>query len=245
MTRPLALTLCLALLLLGCTRSVSPAPSQLPTPVPTPSAAPVVQPSQAVSSSQSNLPDESDWRLILVNGEHPLPEDFSVALGKSFDGYELDQRILSDWEEMYRAAAADGVPLLLCYGHRTLEQAAGLFEKQIGRQMAQYGYTREQAAEAAKRFVAPPGYSEHHTGLALDIITPSYQVLNEGYADTAAAIWLRDNAHRFGFILRYPKDKQEITGVVFEPWHYRFVGKEAAEAIHAQGLCLEEYLGKN
>ena len=86
-----------------------------------------------------------------------------------------------------------------------------------------------------------PGTSEHETGLAADIVTPSYQRLDAGYAGTKAAKWLLENAASYGFVLRYPEDKTEITGIDYEPWHYRYVGVEAAKEIMAQGLCLEEY----
>jgi D-alanyl-D-alanine carboxypeptidase len=89
-----------------------------------------------------------------------------------------------------------------------------------------------------------PGYSEHHTGLAVDIVTPSYQVLNAGFAQTDAAVWMAQNAHRYGFIIRYPADKVDVTGIGYEPWHVRYVGIANAKAIFEQGLCLEEYLEK-
>ena len=246
--RRIAFLVCLGLLICGCGRNFSSggtgqAATQPEPPISGSSFAAPTEPSESSSPpTESKTADAQDWRLILVNHENPLPAGFTVALASTSQKYELDARILSDWEEMYQAAQQDGVSLLLCYGYRTLAQAEELFEKQINRQMAANGYTREQAVQAAKRFVAPPGYSEHHTGLALDIITPSYQVLNEGYAQTDAAQWLKDNAHHFGFILRYPKDKQDITNITFEPWHYRFVGKDAAQEIYSNGLCLEEYL---
>ena len=94
---------------------------------------------------------------------------------------------------------------------------------------------------ATARLIAVPGTSEHETGLAADIVTPSYQRLDAGYAGTKAARWLLENAASYGFVLRYPEDKTEITGIDYEPWHYRYVGVEAAKEIMAQGLCLEEY----
>ena len=91
--------------------------------------------------------------------------------------------------------------------------------------------------------VVPERCSEHTTGLAIDILSECYENSDEGYADTPEGIWLYENAYKFGFILRYPKDKENITGVIFEPWHYRYVGKEAAGEIYSRGICLEEYLG--
>ena len=98
-------------------------------------------------------------------------------------------------------------------------------------------------AEAA-RWVARPGTSEHQTGLALDIVAASYQVLDEKQEDTAEQQWLMENSWKYGFILRYPSEKSGITGIGYEPWHYRYVGRAAAAEIHCAGVCLEEYLGK-
>lgn len=217
-------------------QSSGPEESQIPQATP--------EPQQTAEPSQSSQADSEsdDWRLVLVNYANPLPDGFHVALATTNQGYQVDARIVDDWEQMHLAAKADGIELLLCYGYRSLEQSTELFEKQINRQMASYGFTREQAIEAAKRVVAPPGYSEHHTGLALDIVTPSNQVLSEAFAKTDAAIWMAEHAHNFGFILRYPKEKQDITNIIFEPWHYRYVGHEAAKIIYDEGLCLEEFL---
>ena len=197
--------------------------------------------SEEASSQSAPELEPGDWRLLLVNPQNPIAEDFAVELAPTLLGYQVDARIVKPFEQMVSAAQLDGIELMPCYGYRTFEQSAQLFEKQINRQMAA-GLTREQAELEAKRWVAPPGYSEHHTGLALDIVTPSNQVLTAAFAETDAAKWMAQNAHRFGFILRYPQDKQEITGIVFEPWHFRYVGEEHAAAIFESGLCLEEYL---
>ena len=182
-----------------------------------------------------------DWRLILVNASNPIPDDFTVELEMTRYGYEVDKRIVPTLEEMVQTAEQEGVNLLLCYGYRTLAQSQQLFEKQINRQMA-LGLSYDEAVLAAAKWVAPPGYSEHHTGLAVDIVTLSNQVLSEAFAQTDAAKWMAANAHRFGFVIRYPKDKQEITGIAYEPWHLRYVGDQAAQYMYENNLCLEEYL---
>ena len=104
------------------------------------------------------------------------------------------------------------------------------------------GYSKEDARRVAATIVAVPGTSEHHTGLAMDVVTPSYQRLNSGYANTDAAKWLKANAAKYGFILRYPEDKTEITKIIFEPWHYRYVGVEYASFIMSEGICFEEFI---
>ena len=102
--------------------------------------------------------------------------------------------------------------------------------------------TYEQAADKAKTINAYPGTSEHELGLAADIVTPSYQMLNSDFDKTATFKWLKTHCAEYGFILRYPKEKQDITRIIYEPWHYRYVGKEAASEIYSQGICLEEYI---
>ena len=109
--------------------------------------------------------------------------------------------------------------------------------------MAQ-GYSEEEARTETAKNIAIPGTSEHQLGLAVDIVDKNYQILDETQEDTAVQKWLMENSWRYGFILRYPTDKSDITGIVYEPWHYRYVGKEAAEAIYNEGICLEEYLEK-
>ena len=104
------------------------------------------------------------------------------------------------------------------------------------------GYTRASAAAAAARWVAPPGTSEHQLGLAVDIVAGSFQVLDSRQEKTAEQQWLMEHCWEYGFILRYPSDKSDITGIAYEPWHYRYVGEKAAREMTEQGLCLEEYL---
>lgn len=198
-------------------------------------------PSSEPDEESMEPPALDDWRLILVNAQNLLPSDFSVELADTRFGYQVDKRIVEPLYAMADAAAADGVALMPCSTYRTRERSAFLYERQIESRVAA-GMPRGQAAVEAAKWVAPPGQSEHHTGLALDIVTPSYQSLDHGFADTAAGKWLAENAHRFGFVVRYPIDKQEVTGITYEPWHMRYVGTGHAAAMREKGLCLEEYL---
>lgn len=183
----------------------------------------------------------SDWNLILVSAKHPLPDDFSVSLASVGNGYKGDKRVVSSLNAMIKGAKQDGITLTVCSAYRTKERSAYLYQNQINQWLAK-GYSQEEAEKEAARWVAPPGTSEHHTGLAFDIVTPSYQQLNHGFANTAAAKWMKTHAHEYGFILRFPKDKQDITGITFEPWHFRYVGRQNAEIIYEKGICLEEYI---
>ena len=250
-----ALFCAVLILLCGCERSAAdltpvPSPSsEASQPVRPPESTSFVSSSGAVASvsapEQPAQPaaEPDDWRLVLVNFDHPIPEDWSVELTMTRYGYEVDARITGAVDELIAAAAKDGVSLIICYGYRTLEQSQQLFEKQINKQLS-LGLSREQAVIEARRWVAPPGTSEHHTGLALDIVTPSHQVLNHAFADTDAGRWMAAYGWEYGFVVRFPEDKQEITGITYEPWHLRYVGREHAAAMHESGECLEEYVAR-
>lgn len=180
--------------------------------------------------------------LLLVNKEHPLPEDFDIQLATVQGEYRVDARILEPAQRMIADAKADGIDLLVCSAYRPVDSQTRLFNNKVSEYVSA-GKTQEEAAVLTAAIIAVPGTSEHHTGLAMDIVTPSYQNLDEGFAQTAAFAWLDENAASYGFILRYPADKQEETGIIYESWHYRYVGPEIAKEIKEKGICLEEYLG--
>lgn len=200
------------------------------------------QPVEKEPEYVSPIPD-GEWKLLLVNDRHTLPEDFAPELEEVQGVYQMDARVASIMRQMITDAKNQGVDLLVCSAYRPYSSQQRNFEASVTRYM-QVGYSRAQAETETLRLIAAPGSSEHQTGLAADIVTPAYQSLDDGYAETAAARWLKANAASYGFILRYPADKEEITHIDFEPWHYRYVGEEAAKEIMAKGLCLEEYLGE-
>jgi D-alanyl-D-alanine carboxypeptidase len=183
---------------------------------------------------------EGSWSLILVNQQSTLPEDFDVVLA-DFEGGQVDARILEVCEEMFADAMEDGVDLRLVDAYRSRELQSSLFEKKVQSYLDK-GYSRAKAESVAATITARPDTSEHQTGLALDIVTGSYTSRDSGFSDTQAFRWLCVNAANYGFILRYPEGKTEITGVIYEPWHWRFVGAAAAAGINGSGACLEEYL---
>lgn len=186
-------------------------------------------------------PDMNDPYLLLVNKWNPMPEDWAPEMKKVQGNFVMEVRAADACIAMIQAAAEEGISLLIVSSYRPYETQARLFNNKV-QEFVNQGYSRDAAEERAATIVARPGTSEHNTGLAVDIVTPSYQRLNRGFADTEAAKWMAANAHKFGFILRYPDDKQEITGVIFEPWHFRYVGIEHATAMFESGLVLEEYL---
>ena len=185
--------------------------------------------------------DTSLWNLILVNPDNFLPEDHTFEKEQVQGNYYLDSRAAPYAKQMIEDAKKEGIDLQICSSIRDVELQTRLFNNKINDLIAE-GYSEEDAKIKAATIVAVPGTSEHHTGLALDIVTPSYQRLNAGYENTDAAKWLKENAAEYGFILRYPKDKTDITKIIFEPWHYRYVGREYAEFIMSEGICFEEFI---
>ena len=187
---------------------------------------------------------DGDWMLILANYDHPIG-DYEPELEVVVEGYpyQMDVRVAGIMRQMIADAKAQGVELLICSAYRPYSSQERNFNNSVQSYIAQ-GYSEQDATALTKRLIAEPGKSEHQTGLAADIVTPSYQMLDSGYAQTEAAKWLLEHAPSYGFILRYPADKTEITQIDFEPWHYRYVGVEAAKEISEKGICLEEYLGQ-
>ena len=176
-----------------------------------------------------------EWNLIIVNRWNELPEDYSVELTELSNGQKVDSRIYPYLQEMFDAARAEGVYPVVREGYRTGEEQQEILDDKIQTYINQ-GYSQSRAERTAKEWVALPGTSEHQLGIAVDINADKSKCSNEEvYA------WLAENAYKYGFILRYPLGKQEITGTSYEPWHYRYVGEEAALEIYEQGICLEEY----
>lgn len=185
--------------------------------------------------------EKREWYLLLANVDHPLPEDFMPETQEVQNGYQLDSRIAALAQQMIEDARQDGVELLVCSAYRSIEKQTTLFDKMKQDYLAQ-GMSEEEAYAKTATAIAIPGTSEHQTGLAADIVTPSHQTLDPEFADTAAGQWLLEHAHEYGFVLRYPEEKQDITKIIYESWHFRFVGKTHAKLMKEQNLCLEEYL---
>ena len=198
----------------------------------------------ASASAVPELPapvKEQDWRLRIVSEAQPLPEDFTVETEEAENCYLFDTRAAQALRDFLAAGRAAGMDLEVASAWRDWATQETLFENKVSRVMAETGLGREEAGEIAADEVARPGTSEHQLGLAVDIISNDYPWLDEGWADTEEAAWLEAHCAEYGFILRYPPDKSELTGIVWEPWHFRYVGKEAAVYIMENGLCLEEY----
>lgn len=187
----------------------------------------------------SSVSDE--WNLILVNPWNEIPEDYNIQLMRLPNGQSIDSRCYQELTEMMDACRAAGYQPLICSSYRTQEKQESLFQERMDELTAQ-GYTQEAARIKAATSVARPGTSEHQVGLAVDIVDQNHQALDATQEYTMVQQWLMENSWKYGFILRYPMNKSRLTGIIYEPWHYRYVGKEAAQEIYERGVCLEEYL---
>ena len=178
---------------------------------------------------------KNDWRLILVNHWNPIPDNYNISLTKLKNGESVDERIYTDLQEMFDNARNNGLYPMISSGYRTTQMQKNMFDEKFDDIKSQ-GYSTKEAETMTEKWVAIPGTSEHQIGLAIDVV-------GENNQDNAKVQqWLKVNSYKYGFILRYPSDKTEITGTNFEPWHFRYVGKKNAAQIYISGLCLEEYL---
>lgn len=189
---------------------------------------------------------QDDWQLILVSKKHPMSENYQVETVEIEEGKRFDVRAADQLRAMFAAARKDGNPLYLVSTYRTVAYQKNLYNRKVNEMLGQ-GMGQKQAEEEAAKIVAPPGTSEHNTGLAADIVSADWYSKHDDLYDTfdqtAAYKWLSQNAYKFGFVLRYPKDKESVTDIVYEPWHYRYVGVEHAKKMWERGVCLEEYVG--
>ena len=176
-----------------------------------------------------------EWNLVVVNRWNELPEDYDIELMELSNGQKIDERIYPYLQEMFDAARAEGIYPIVREGYRTEEEQQAIFDEKVQAYINE-GYSRSRAERTAKEWVALPGTSEHQLGIAVDINADKSKSSNDEVYE-----WLAENAHEYGFILRYPQGKTEITGTSYEPWHYRYVGEAVALEIYERGICLEEY----
>ena len=198
---------------------------------------------QGSRSSSMDQGKEGDWKLTLVNRSHPLEDGYVPELAEIENNYYFDARAVGFLQEMLADGRKEGLDFWVCSAYRTIEKQTELYENKVRRLEAE-GMSHGTALQEAGTVVAYPGTSEHNLGLAVDIVAKDYQILDEKQEKTDEQQWLMENCWKYGFILRYPTDKTEETGIIYEPWHYRYVGQEAAREIMEQGICLEEYLGE-
>ncbi len=223
--------------------AADPTPDPIPTPTPGPTPAPTPTPTPTPEPTPEPTPpiDLTDWRLLLVNPWNPLPGEYEITLAKPDYWHQVDERCCDDLKEMLEACRAAGLDPLICAAYRTQEDQQELFDNKV-RRLMKSGLDEETAVGEAGKVVAVPGTSEHQLGLAVDIVDVSNQMLDESQEKTAVQQWLMEHCWEYGWILRYPNEKSDITGIIYEPWHYRYVGREYSIAIRDSGLCLEEFL---
>ncbi len=183
---------------------------------------------------------DDDWALMLINKDHPIPDDYTFELATITGSVKVDVRAASSLVEMIKQARSEGIGLYVASPYRDLERQTYVFNRKV-KSYTDQGYSEEEAYDLAAETVAPPGTSEHQVGMAVDLIASGYKELDEGFANTDGGRWLAKNGPDYGWLLRYPKGKEDITGIEFEPWHYRYVGVDAAKEITRLGITLEEY----
>ncbi len=205
------------------TASVTPAPTPAITPMPAPT------PTPGPYSDKPDI-DITSWEYRLANADNSIGE-YTPELD-TVEGQKLDKRMTDAMKDFVAAARAQGLSVYLSSGYRSYDEQNYLYQRKV----SQYG------EEQAKKIVAPPGTSEHQTGLACDITDKYYEFKDSSLENTALYQWMSQHCQEYGFIVRYPKDKEDVTGIIYEPWHFRYVGKDAAEYIMDKGLCLEEFV---
>ena len=197
----------------------------------------------AAEDSASLLSSNSEnWAIALVNEGHPLDTAYVPAEMTEIESERsVDSRIADELKQMLSDAKDAGLSMYVASAYRSYEKQREVFNNTMQDWISQ-GYSPLNAYDETKKSVAVPGTSEHATGLAVDIISSEYEELDDRQGDTEEQKWLMEHCWEYGFILRYPPEKSDVTKIVYEPWHYRYVGKEAAKEITEQNITLEEYV---
>jgi len=190
------------------------------------------------------LRSNEDWKTVLINENNPVPDNHKIKVVK-LENVEVDKRIVGPLKKLLKQGRKENIKLKLDEGYRSKELQQKQREENISRLMSEEGMTAEQALIETNKYFAEVGKSEHQLGLAVDVVSEDFPYQEEAFADTDAGKWLADHGHEFGFIIRYPKDKVDITGKEYEPWHLRYVGKKVAKEIKDRGICLEEFIECN
>ena len=212
--------------------------------IPKKSAVPQQQSAPVTTTQKEVRIDPNDDLLILVNYNNPIPDDYKPDLVQTqYFNQKIDKRAAQPLKQMVEDCLKAGHESLPCSGYRSKEEQVQILEEKV-QEYQNIGYSRADAEKEARKWITEPGKSEHHTGLAMDIIDMDYQILDEKQEKTATQQWLMKHCWEYGFILRYPADKKDITHIDSESWHYRYVGKEHAKRMHDSGLCLEDYVEK-
>lgn len=183
----------------------------------------------------------TDWKLMLINKDNIIPDDYQVQIQEIEGIHKSDYRIVEQIKKMLYDARKQGLDPIICSSYRTKEFQETLFSNKV-KYYLKLGYTQQKAEEEAAYWVTIPRTSEHEVGLAVDIVSKKYQILDKKQEETKVQKWLIEHCSDYGFVLRYPTEKKNITKINYEPWHYRYVGLEHAKIMKEKNFCLEEYI---
>lgn len=199
---------------------------------------PIEKPIENPVQEQPKVKNEiTDWRLTLANYENILPDDFQVEVEEIADDRLFDARAIDDLKKMINAMGRDGIAnIWVQSAYRSVERQKELYDNSVQKYLKQ-GKTQEEAERLTEEYINKPGASDHNLGLAVD-----FNNVDNKFEDLDGFKWLQKNAENYGFILRYPKDKEEITKISYESWHWRYVGEEHAKKMNELNMCLEEYI---
>lgn len=210
--------------------------------------------SEKLRIAQDNIPSATErrvdnlWAYYLINAENPLSSDFTVGLDYVQGSFMLDERCAGYARQMIEDAAADGIELTVVSAYRSVQKQQENLESYTQRLMRE-GHSSREARQLAEKEIMLPYTSEHNAGLALDILTPdwwqTHDDVTDDFENTEQFRWLSENAHKYGFIMRYPREYENVTKIIYEPWHYRFVGVYYAGKIKESGLPLEYFYKTN
>lgn len=208
-------------------------------------------PTETTEDSREPKPDPDDadntWAMFLVNAQNQLPLEYSEGIEtdlvyESWREYYMDSRVSEYMKQMIKAAEEDGIQLVVMSAYRSAEYQQNNFDKSVQDRIDNRGMTYDEAYADTLKEVQLPGFSEHNAGVAADIMSDEETSMDDDrFKNTKAYAWLQENAADYGFILRYPEGKEDITGIIYEPWHYRFVGVYYAKLLSDKGITLEEY----
>lgn len=202
---------------------------------------PTDKPTEPPTESSAQAPKPTNTaNAVLVNAENPIPDEWSVDLVNIRNNQQIDRRAYEALQQMFDDARAAGMSPVVRSGYRSHATQVQVYNNKVTEYKAQ-GNSDEKAKELAGQWVAVPGTSEHETGLCADIVSTENNKLDESQVNTKTQKWLMENSWKYGFVLRYPQDKEDVTKIHFEPWHYRYVGTEVAQYMHDNNLCLEEF----
>lgn len=195
----------------------------------------------ATETTEQKAKTVDDPLLIIVNKDNRVPDDWNTDMVELSGGNMVDGIVYSDLQRMLDKARKKGYDPIVCSSYRSKGRQKEIYKETVQKYIDQ-GMNKKAAKKAAREWVSLPGTSEHQLGLAVDIVSASNQVLDTAQEFNPVQRWFMKNCYKYGFILRYPDGKKDVTGIEYEPWHYRYVGKKHAKAMKRLGLCLEEYV---